>query len=64
VQFLPCSAEKKEKKNWKLSLLAMECYGDLDTATTLKKWIISIFSCFRAEIQKDLFFLYFSTIFS
>jgi hypothetical protein len=31
--------------------LAMECYGDVDSATTtLKKWIISIFSCFRAEL--------------
>jgi hypothetical protein len=31
---------RKTDKNRKLSLLAMECYGDVDTATTLKKWII------------------------
>jgi hypothetical protein len=43
--------------------LAMECYGDVDTATTLEKWIISIFSCFRAELQKGYVFGYFSTIF-
>jgi hypothetical protein len=52
--FLACL--RRTDKNRKLSLLAMECYGDVDTATTSKKWIISIFSCFRAKLQKGLFF--------
>jgi hypothetical protein len=46
-----------------LSLLAMECYGDVDTASALKKWIISIFSCFRAELQKGLFLVTFPRFF-
>jgi hypothetical protein len=40
--FLPCL--RRTDKNRKLSLLAMECYGDVNNATTLKKWIILIFS--------------------
>jgi hypothetical protein len=31
---------RRTDKNMKLSLLSMECYGDVDTATTLKKRII------------------------
>jgi hypothetical protein len=42
----------------------MECYGDVDTATTLKKWIILIFSSFRDELQKGLFFVTFQRFFS
>jgi hypothetical protein len=41
----------------------MECYGDVDTATILKKWIILIFSWFRAELQKGLFLLLFHDFF-
>jgi hypothetical protein len=59
--FLACL--RRTDKNRKLSLLAMECYADVDTATTLKKWIISIFSCFRAELQKGLFLVTFPRFF-
>jgi hypothetical protein len=41
----------------------MECYGDVDTTTTLKKWIILIFSWFRAELQMGLFLLLFLRLF-
>jgi hypothetical protein len=35
---------RRTDTNRTLSLLAMECYRDVDNATILKKWIILIFS--------------------